>query len=229
RSRLLQEAGRRRRSECARAWRHPGTVGRMRHRHRSGLNVALKLRPLSRRLRASYCSRFRVSLAVGCGDCGPAPLTRGDLAPYPSSMRPVAGVSCSPRLEIISPSQPVMPAQAKRAVAQRAPKFPPKSRPPSRLGVLPEWNLADLYAGIEDPQVKRDLDRAAAESLAFEEACKGKLAALVERPEAGSALAAAVKRYQALDDLLRRLPSHSRLLPAGHTPHPPPPTFHTHL
>src|SRR5262245_50933241 len=25
-------------------------------------------------LRPSYCSRFRVSLAVGCGDCVPAPL-----------------------------------------------------------------------------------------------------------------------------------------------------------
>ncbi|MBV8241417.1 MAG: oligoendopeptidase F, partial [Hyphomicrobiales bacterium] len=83
-----------------------------------------------------------------------------------------------------------MPPQAKRAVAQRAPKSPPKSRPPSRLGVLPEWNLADLYAGIDDPQVKRDLDRGAAESLAFEEAFKGKLAGLVERSDAGSQLAA---------------------------------------
>jgi oligoendopeptidase F len=35
---------------------------------------------------------------------------------------------------------------------------------------LPEWNLADLYGGIDDPQVKRDLDRADAESVAFEEA-----------------------------------------------------------
>ena len=113
-----------------------------------------------------------------------------------------------------------MPAQAKRAVAQRAPKSPPKSRPPSRLGVLPEWNLADLYGGIDDPQVKRDLDRAAAESLAFEEAYKGKLAALVERPEAGSALVAAVKRYEALDDLLGRLTSYAGLLHAGDTVDP---------
>jgi len=79
-----------------------------------------------------------------------------------------------------------MPAQAKRAVAQRA----AKSRSPSRLGVLPEWNLADFYAGIDDPQVKRDLDRAAAESLAFEEAYKGKVAVLAEQADAGSALAA---------------------------------------
>src|SRR5947209_12472009 len=117
---------------------------------------------------------------------------------------------------IIAPSQPVMPTQAKRAVAQRA----PKSHPSSRLGVLPEWNLADLYAGIDDPQVKRDLDRGAAESLAFEEAFKGKLAALVERSDAGSQFAAAVKRYEALDDLLGRLTSYAGLLHAGDTVDP---------
>jgi hypothetical protein len=83
----------------------------------------------------------------------------------------------------------VMPAQAKRAVAQRAPKSrPPKSRPPSRLGVLPEWNLADLYAGIDDPRVKRDLDRGAAESLAFEEAFKGKLRCGIAARGGGQAL-----------------------------------------
>ena len=114
-----------------------------------------------------------------------------------------------------------MPPEAKRAVAQRAPKSrPPKSHPPSRLGVLPEWNLADLYAGIADPQVKRDLDRGAAESLAFEEAFKGKLAALVERSDAGSQLVAAVKRYEALDDLLGRLTSYAGLLHAGDTVDP---------
>src|SRR5262249_44786132 len=104
----------------------------------------------------------------------------------------------------------VMPAQAKRSVARRA----------SRLGVLPEWNLADLYAGIDDPRVKRDLDRGAAESLAFEEAFKGKLAALVERGDAGTQLAAAVKRYEALDDLLGRLTSYAGLLHAGDTVDP---------
>jgi oligoendopeptidase F len=109
-----------------------------------------------------------------------------------------------------------MPGQAKRAVAQRA----PQSRPASRLGVLPEWNLADLYAGTDDPQVKGDLDRAAAESLAFEETYKGKLAALAKQADAGSAMAAAVKRYEALDDLLGRLASYASLLHAGDTVDP---------
>jgi oligoendopeptidase F len=89
-----------------------------------------------------------------------------------------------------------------------------------RLGALPEWNLADLYAGLDDPQVKRDLDRGAAESLAFEQAYKGKLAALAEEPAAGAALAEAVKRYEALDDLLGRLMSYAGLLHAGDTVDP---------
>src|SRR5262245_27438830 len=114
---------------------------------------------------------------------------------FPAVQRPPAAVSCV-ILSVgstgdigISPSQ-----QAKRAIARR----------PSRLGVLPEWNLADLYSGLDDPQVKRDLERGAAESLAFEQAYKGKLAALVERSEAGSALVAAVERYEALDGPLGR-------------------------
>jgi oligoendopeptidase F len=89
-----------------------------------------------------------------------------------------------------------------------------------RLGALPEWNLADLYAGLDDPHVKRDLDRGAAESLAFEQVYKGKLAALAEGLAAGAALAEAVKRYEALDDLLGRLMSYAGLLHAGDTVDP---------
>jgi len=95
-----------------------------------------------------------------------------------------------------------------------------KSRPASRLGALPEWNLSDLYAGIDDPRIGRDLDRADADSVAFEEAFKGKLAALAERPDAGAALAQAVKRYEALDDLLGRLISYAGLIHAGDTVDP---------
>jgi oligoendopeptidase F len=109
-----------------------------------------------------------------------------------------------------------MPARAKRASAHRALKTPAVPR----LGALPEWNLADLYAALDDPQVKRDLDRGAAESLAFEQAYKGKLAALAEGPAAGAALAEAVKRYEALDDLLGRLTSYAGLLHAGDTVDP---------
>jgi oligoendopeptidase F len=95
-----------------------------------------------------------------------------------------------------------------------------KSTTKSGLGRLPEWNLNDLYAGIDDPQVERDLDRADAESLAFEQAYRGKLATLAEAPDGGGLLAAAVKRYEALDDLLGRLISFATLVHAGNTVDP---------
>jgi oligoendopeptidase F len=109
-----------------------------------------------------------------------------------------------------------MPRQVRRPSARRA----AKPRSASRLGALPEWNLADLYAGIDDPQVKRDLDRADTESLAFEEAYKGKLAALAEGADAGAALAEAVRRFEALDDILGRLTSYAGLVHAGNTVDP---------
>jgi oligoendopeptidase F len=95
-----------------------------------------------------------------------------------------------------------------------------KPRPASPLGRLPEWNLADLYLGLDDPQVKRDLDRADAESAAFEQAFKGKLAELACSAQAGSALADAIKRYEALDDLLGRLISYAGLVHSGNTVDP---------
>jgi oligoendopeptidase F len=106
-----------------------------------------------------------------------------------------------------------MPAQQKRVPARTAAK--PAALP--KLGRLPEWNLADLYAGIDDPKVKRDLDRADAYSAAFEQDFKGKLAALAEGSEAGRALASAVVRYEQLDDLLGRLVSYAGLIHAGNT------------
>jgi oligoendopeptidase F len=94
-----------------------------------------------------------------------------------------------------------------------------KSRTPG-IGRLPEWNLADLYLSIDDPQVTRDLDRADAESVAFERDYKGKLSTLAAEPEGGVALAEAVKRYEGLDDLMGRLISYATLIHSGNTADP---------
>ena len=67
-----------------------------------------------------------------------------------------------------------------------AAKRPAKNGPaPAKtgLGALPEWNLDDLYSGLDDPLIKRDLDRADADCVAFEEAYKGKLAELARCAE----------------------------------------------
>src|SRR5436305_1161482 len=92
-----------------------------------------------------------------------------------------------------------------------------KPRAASGLGLLPEWNLDDLYGGIDDPKVKRDLGRADEYCKAFEEDYKGRLAALAEAPDAGKNLAQAVIRYEQLDDLLGRLISYAGLVHAGDT------------
>ena len=91
---------------------------------------------------------------------------------------------------------------------------------PTSLKTLPEWNLADLYSGLDDPAIKRDLDRADTECIAFEETYKGKLADLAAAPQGGAALAAAVRSYEAIDDLLGRLGSYAGLMHAGNTVDP---------
>jgi oligoendopeptidase F len=105
-----------------------------------------------------------------------------------------------------------MPSRAKSTRVN-----PAKSSTKPVPRALPEWNLADLYAGIADPRVKRDLDEANAGSTAFEQIYKGKLAALADAPDAGRTLAEAVKRYEALSDLIGRLGSYAGLVYAGNT------------
>src|SRR5262245_22176675 len=109
-----------------------------------------------------------------------------------------------------------MSAQSNRAVARKANK-PAAKAAVKGLGKLPEWDLTALYAGIDDPAVKRDLDRADRYSIAFEEDFKGKLAGLADGPDAGKRIAEAVKRYEQLDDLLGRLASFAGLVHAQNT------------
>ncbi|MGH6677081.1 MAG: M3 family oligoendopeptidase, partial [Xanthobacteraceae bacterium] len=107
---------------------------------------------------------------------------------------------------------PLQKKHKKLAVAKR-----PSQSTSARLGALPEWNLADLYSGLGDPAIKRDLDRVDAECAAFEETYKGKLAEMARAPDAGAALAAAVRRYEEVDDLMGRLGSYAGLVHAGDT------------
>ena len=99
-----------------------------------------------------------------------------------------------------------------------ASKRAPKTKAEAKLGNLPEWNLNDLYAGMDDPALQRDLAAGDAECSAFEGAFKGKLADLAAG--GGKALAEAVKRYEAIEDRLGRLYSYASLLYAGATTDP---------
>ena len=85
----------------------------------------------------------------------------------------------------------------------------------AKTGRLPEWNLADLYSGIDAPEVARDLSRMDADCVAFETDYKGKLAEFTAREDGGRWLAEAVRRYEAIDDLAGRLGSYAGLVHAG--------------
>ncbi len=96
-----------------------------------------------------------------------------------------------------------------------------KSKPAAKTGAkLPEWNLADLYPSIDAPEVTRDLDRLSEECTAFEQAYKGKLADETAKTEGGLWLAAAIRRFEAIDDLAGRLVSFAGLVHAGNTVDP---------
>src|SRR6202047_718860 len=90
-----------------------------------------------------------------------------------------------------------------------------KSNTGSKAGKLPEWNLSDLYSGIDAPEVTRDLQRMDAECVAFETDYKGKLAERAATEGGGKWLAEAVRRYEAIDDLAGRLGSYAGLVHAG--------------
>lgn len=110
------------------------------------------------------------------------------------------------------------PALGKPTTKNSAGKSPPKansSRPASKTAKLPEWNLADLYSGIDAPEVARDLERMDADCVAFETDYRGKLATGTANEDGGKWLAQAVWRYELIDDLAGRLGSYAGLVHAG--------------
>jgi oligoendopeptidase F len=104
-------------------------------------------------------------------------------------------------------------------MTKRVARRPGKPHPSvaKSLGRLPEWNLNDLYTGLDDPAIKADLDRADADCIAFEEAYKGKLATMAAAADGGVQLAETVRRYEAIDDLMGRIGSFAGLIHAGDT------------
>ena len=87
------------------------------------------------------------------------------------------------------------------------------------LGDLPEWNLGDLYASMDAPQLKADIERAGRESEAFESRWKGMLAAEAEKGAAGE-LGAALRDFEMLEELIGRVASYAGLVYAGDTSDP---------
>lgn len=87
------------------------------------------------------------------------------------------------------------------------------------LGVLPEWNLDDLFEGAQSEAFQTTFENAVPDSVAFETRYKGKLAGFAANEP--SALAGAIAEFEALEDRLGRLISYSGLLYAGIPAIPP--------
>ena len=103
---------------------------------------------------------------------------------------------------------------------RHAPALASLTQGSAESGNLPEWNLADLYAGMEAPDFAADLEKALAEASAFATAYRGKLSEIVAGPRAGEALFAMLRRYEALEDLMGRIMSFAGLVYAGDTSDP---------
>ena len=85
------------------------------------------------------------------------------------------------------------------------------------LGALPEWNLADLYPGMDSAEYASDLARAATDCAAFAEKWRGKLVQAAEAADASAQLFQAVQEYEAIEDRLGRIMSYAGLIYSGDT------------
>ena len=83
-------------------------------------------------------------------------------------------------------------------------------REEDELGALPEWDLTHLYAGRDDVRLAADLDDAEAAARAFGQELTGRIGGLD-----GDAIAAAIARYEAVDETLSRVMSFAYLVYAG--------------
>ena len=105
------------------------------------------------------------------------------------------------------------------SIFRAKPKTAAKPKPAAELGPLPEWNLEDLYTSMESGAFAKDLAQAEADCKSFSFTYKGKLETLAKKA-AGEGLLEAIKRYEALEELLGRIMSYAGLVYSGDTTDP---------
>src|SRR5215469_902906 len=116
------------------------------------------------------------------------------------------------------PEHPVFAATAAKAKPKHRSLAPAGAKP--KLGKLPEWNLADLYNGPDAPELKADLASAESAADAMQARYAGKLANLLDNGKGGGEIAQAVRKYEALNDVMGRIVSYASLLYAADTADP---------
>ncbi|MCG3128080.1 MAG: Oligoendopeptidase F, plasmid [Phycisphaerae bacterium] len=90
----------------------------------------------------------------------------------------------------------------------------PARRAPARRGeTLPAWNLADLYRGVDDPQIRADLTAALDRAQSFHDQHSGRLLAGAN-PDA-AVLADALREYEAMLEPAAKAMVYAQLLHAA--------------
>jgi len=79
------------------------------------------------------------------------------------------------------------------------------------LGDLPRWDLSALYAAPDHQDLWADVARAEKEAADFARDYQGSIEAIAAAAGAGSRLAEAVRRYEALNDLIGRIAAYAHL------------------
>lgn len=87
------------------------------------------------------------------------------------------------------------------------------------LGMLPEWNLADLYPSTESSELKADLKKADELAVEFEKRWKGNLATEAAEPSGGN-FAQSIQEFEVLEELIGKIVSFAGLVYAGDTSDP---------
>ncbi|WP_312366780.1 M3 family oligoendopeptidase [Ensifer sp.] len=78
------------------------------------------------------------------------------------------------------------------------------------LGDLPSWRLEDLYPSANSEEFRSDMKKAEADAVAFETRWKGKLADAATK-SGNDGIGAAVKEFEALEDVMGRIASFAGL------------------
>ena len=114
----------------------------------------------------------------------------------------------------------MMPSHTALPVNVRLPEGVSAARAAAKaadLGDLPEWDLSDLYAGLDDPEFAADMSRAEEECRRFSETYAGRIAEIASGADASARLAEAVRAYEGIEDLLGKLMSFAGLVYSSDT------------
>ncbi len=113
---------------------------------------------------------------------------------------------------------PVSPFPKTSFAAASTPAFGAAAQTNPDLGKLPEWNLKDLYAGVDAPELTADLEKSKKLAEEFERVYKGKLLQVTAR--SGAELAQIIRQFEEIEDLMGRIASFAGLVYAGDTTNP---------